>query len=149
MLVLLLAQALASSGHSFVTFSFLDSIHTYLMTRAFGAFSNLYSRLANKLNGMVACSVITDAIIMSWMLSLIFKAKNTATFWGTAVMMCTSSLSYSMSYSMPSPTSLSARLVIAKVSWSSLDSRCFQCTCSTSLGIPFTPNPNTYLLTTP
>ena len=123
------------------------SIHTYFMMRSLGTLSRALSRLAAGVFGRADGGVMTSVVIIRKTLSLTFFDMDTTVFQAAVGTLCTKSSSYSITCPVPSPVSLSVRLVIGKVSWSSLDSRHFQCANSISLGILSTPNPRTYWLT--
>ena len=115
------------------------------MTREFGAFSK--GAAGWGLDSMVGCSTIAIVVIAHRILFSIFEAIDTTELWAVANALCTNYSSYCMLYLMRFPTSFPVRLVITEVSKPNLDSRRFQCAHPTSSGIPSTPNPNTYLLT--
>ena len=98
-------------------------IHTYLMRRALGALSRLCSGLAAGVFSMADGSIMTGMVITHRTLSLNTLAMETMAFRAAVGTLYTDSSSYSIAYPEPSPVSLLVRLVIAEVSWSSLDLR--------------------------
>ena len=91
-------------------------IHTYLMTRAFGALSRALGGLATGVYGAADGGVMTSAVITCRILSLTLLAMDTMAFWAAIGTLCTNSSSYSIACPVTSPVSLLVRLVIAKVS---------------------------------
>ena len=140
---------LAGSSCGLAALSLPVGICTHFMMRALGTQSRVLSKLTAGAFGMADGSMMTGVVITHKMLSLTFFAIDTIAFWAVVGTLCTDSSSYSIACPVPSPISLLVRLVITKVSWSSLDSRHLWCTNSNSLGMPSAPNPRTYRLTSP
>ena len=90
-------------------------MHTYLKIRAFGSLSKACGGLAVGLDSVAGCDIKTRVVITSKILTLNFNATDRMAFWATASVLCTNLSSYSILYLVPLPTSLSVRLVIAKV----------------------------------
>ena len=149
LLISLLGMALASSGRGLVTLSLPVGIHTYFMTRELGTLSWVLSRLAAGVFGAADGSVMTGVVITHKTFSLTFFTIDTTAFQAAVSTLCTSSPSYSIAYPVALPINLSVRVVIAKVSWSSLDSRYLRCTNSTPSGMSSAPNPRIYQLNSP
>ena len=145
--MLLLCLALASPGRSFAALSLPIGICTYLMMRVLGALSRAHGGLATGVCGTADSGVMTGAVSTCRMLALTFFATDTIAFQAAAGTLCTNSSLYSIACPVPFPISLLVRLVIAKVSWSSLDSRHLQYAISPSSGVPSAPNPRSYQLT--
>ena len=98
-------------------------MHAYLMMIALGALSRARGRLAAEVFSTMDCGAMTGVVITHRTLSLTFLAMNTMAFWAAIGTLHTNSSLYSIACPVPLPISLLVRLVIAEVSWSSLDSR--------------------------
>ena len=108
--------ASVGSGHDLATLSLPEGICTYLMTRVLGAFGRMPGGLASGVLGMVDGGMMTGTVITCRMLSSAFLAMDTMVLRAAIGALCTDSSSYSIAYPVPSPVSLSVRLVIAEVS---------------------------------
>ena len=103
-------------GHRFVALSLPIGIPTFLMTRALGKLSTVYSGLVAGFCGVAGCSVMTSAIITCRTLFSTYLATEMMAFWAMASALCTYSSLYSISCLVLFPTSLLVRLIIAEVS---------------------------------
>ena len=99
-------------------------ICTYLMIRGLGALSRANGGLAAGVFSMAEGAIITAMVITCKVLFLTFLVTDTMAFWAAIGTLYTYSSLYSIACPVPLPISLLVRLVIAKVSWSSLDLRC-------------------------
>ena len=93
------------------------------MTRALGVLSRASTGLATGVYSVVDDGEMTGAVIIHRILSSAFLDMDTMVFWVAIGTFYTDSSSYSIACPVPSPVSLLVRLVIAEVSWSSLDLR--------------------------
>ena len=91
-------------------------IYNYLITRVLGTLSKVCGSLAAGFCSMVGCSIMTGAFITHRMLSSTFLAMDKMVLHIMAGAFCTNSSSYSIACLVLLPTSLSVRLVIAKIS---------------------------------
>ena len=93
-----------------------EGMRTYFMTRALGAFGRTPSGSASGVVGTADGGVTTSTVITRRMLSSTFLAMDTMAFQAAVSALCTDSSSYSITYPVPLPVSLSVRLVITEVS---------------------------------
>ena len=86
------------------------------MIRVLGAMSKACGWLAAVFFHAVGYGAMTGAVFICKALSTTFLAMDTMAFWAMAGTLCPDSSSYSIACPVPSPASLSVRLVIPEVS---------------------------------
>ena len=86
------------------------------MMRVLGTFGRMPGGLASWVFGVADGGMTIGVVIKRKTLSLTFFAMDTTVLQAAIGMLCTKSSSYSITYLVPSPVSLSVRLVITKVS---------------------------------
>ena len=108
--------ASVGSGRGLTALSHPEGMRTYLMMRALGALGRTPGESASWVVGAADGGVTTGAVITRRTLSSTFLATDTTALRAAIGALCTDSSSYSIAYPVPSPVSLSVRLVIAEVS---------------------------------
>ena len=108
--------ASVGSGRDLAALSLPEGMRTYLMMRVLGALGRMPGKSASGVVGAADGGVTTGAVIIQRTLSSTFLAMDMTALRAAVGTLCTNSSSYSIAYLVPSPVSLSVRLVIAEVS---------------------------------